>query len=86
LSTANSGLLRNQNKLGRFRLDMNQMHGLQRGPGRSALSCAVKLAVAGVGKRPKDDASVLIYGLTKVHGEGENNDEKEEINAKERMQ
>jgi hypothetical protein len=46
----------------------------------------VKLAVAGVGQRSKDDAGVLIYGLTKVHGEGENNNEKEEINAKERMQ
>jgi hypothetical protein len=70
----------------RFRLDPNQMHGRQRGPGRSALSSEVKLAVAGVGKRPKEDAGVLIYGLTKVHGEGENNDEKEEIDAKERMQ
>ena len=70
----------------RFRLDTNQMHGRQRGPGRSALSYALKLAVASVGKRAKEDASVLIYGLTKVHGEGENNDKKEEIDAKERMQ
>ena len=62
------------------------MHGRQRGPVRSALSSALKLAVAGVGKRPKDDTGVLIYGLTKVHGEGENNDEKEEIDPEERMQ
>jgi hypothetical protein len=65
---------------------MNQMHGRQRGPVRSALSSAVKLAVAGVGKRPKEDAGVLIYGPTKVHGEGEHNDKKKEIDAKKRMQ
>ena len=51
-----------------------------------ALSSTVKLAVPGVGQRPKNDAGVLIYGLTKVHGESENNDKKEEIDAKERMQ
>ena len=62
------------------------MHGRQRGPRRSALSQAMKLAVAGIGQRPQDDAGVLIYGLTNVHGEGENNDEKEEIDAKQRMQ
>ena len=50
------------------------------------LFVGLKLAVACVGKRPKDDAGILIYGLTKVHGEGENNDKKEEIDAKERMQ
>ena len=64
----------------------NQMHSPERGPGRSALSSAVKLAVARVGKRPKDDAGALIYGLTKVHGEREHNHEKEEIDAKQRMQ
>jgi hypothetical protein len=52
----------------------------------SALSSAVKLAVASVGKRPKNDAGVLIDSLTKVHREGENNDEEEEIDAKKRMQ
>src|SRR5215831_11707552 len=61
-------------------------HGRQRGPGRSALSSAASSAVAGIGKRPKDDAGALIYGLTKVHSEGEDYDEKEEIDAKERMQ
>ena len=62
------------------------MQGLQRGPGRSALSSAVKLAVAGVGKRPKDDAGAFIDGLAKVHGKGEHNDEKEQVDPKERMQ
>jgi len=38
---------------------------------------AVKLAVAGVGKRSKDGAGALIDRLTNVHGEGEYNDEKE---------
>ncbi len=66
--------------------DTNPMHGWQRGPGRSALLSAVKLAVAGGGQRPKDDAGVLIDRLTNIHGEGENHDEKEEIDAKERMQ
>jgi len=36
------------------------MHRRERGLGRSALSTAVKLAVARVGKCPKDDASVFI--------------------------
>ena len=64
----------------------NQMRRRERGPGRSALSSAVKLAVARVGKRPKDDASVFIDGMPKIHGEGENNDKEEEIDAKQRMQ
>ena len=55
------------------------MHGRQRGPGRSALSSAVKSAVASVGKRPKNDAGVFIDGMPKIHGEGENNDKEEEI-------
>lgn len=60
-----------------------------RGPGWSALSSlsfAVKLAVAGIGERSKDGASALIDRLTNVHGEGENKDEKEEIDTKQRMQ
>lgn len=60
--------------------------GAQRGPHRSALSSAVNLAVAGVGKRSQDGAGALMDHLTHVHGEGENNDEKEEIDAKQRMQ
>jgi hypothetical protein len=47
---------------------------------------AVKLAVAGVGKRSKDGAGALIDRLTNVHGEGEDKDETEEIDAKQRMQ
>lgn len=50
---------------------------------RGPLFVKLKLAVAGVGKRPKENAGILIYGLTKVHREGENNDKKEEIDAKE---
>ena len=53
---------------------------------RSALSSAVKLAVAGVGKRPQDGAGALMDYLTYIHGEGENKDEKEQIDAKQRMQ
>jgi hypothetical protein len=49
----------------------------QRGPVRSALSYAVKLAATGIGKRPKDNAGALIDDLTKVHGQGENHDQKE---------
>ena len=63
----------------------NQMHRRERGPG-SALSSAVKLAVARVGKRPKDDAGVFIDGTPKIHGEGENHDKEEQIDAKQRMQ
>ena len=51
-----------------------------------ALSSAVKSAVVGVGKRSKDGAGASIDRLTNVHGEGENNDKKEEIDAKQRMQ
>ena len=69
--------------IGRIRI---RCTGRQRGPERSALSSAVKLAVAGVGKRSKDGAGALIDRLTNVHGEGEKKDEKEEIDAKQRMQ
>jgi hypothetical protein len=64
----------------------NQMHRRERGPGRSALLSEVKLAVARIGKRPKDDAGVFIDGMPEIHGEGENNDKEEEIDAKQRMQ
>jgi len=64
----------------------NQMHRRERGPGGAALSSAAKLAVARVSKRPKDDAGVFIDGVPKIHGEGENNDKEEEIDAKQRMQ
>jgi len=58
----------------------------ERGPGRPALSSAVELAVARVGKCPKDDAGVCIDGLPDIHGERENNDKEEQIDAKQRMQ
>ena len=58
----------------------------QRGPEWSALSFAVKLAVAGVGKSSKDDASTSIDHLTNVHSQRENKDEKEQIDAQQRMQ
>jgi hypothetical protein len=64
----------------------NQMHRRERGPVRSALSSAAKLAVARVRKRPKDDAGVFIDGTPKIHGEGENKHKEEEIDAKQRMQ
>jgi hypothetical protein len=60
--------------------------GVSADPGRSALSSAVKLAVARVGKRPKDDAGVFIDGTPKIHGEGGNDDQEEEIDTKQRMQ
>ena len=44
------------------------------------------LPVAGVGQRPQDDAGVFTDGTPNIHGEGENNDEEEEIDAKQRMQ
>lgn len=62
------------------------MHGRQRGPEKVRALFAVKLAVAGVGKRSKDGAGALIDRLTNVHGEGEDKDETEEIDAKQRMQ
>ena len=63
-----------------------QMYGRERGPGWSALSSALKLAIPRVGKRPKDDAGVFIDGTPKIHGEGEDDDKEEQIDAKQRMQ
>ena len=39
---------------------------------RSALSSAMKLAVARVGKRPKNNAGAFINRPPDIHGEGEN--------------
>jgi hypothetical protein len=47
------------------------------------LSSAIKLALACVGERPKDRAGVLVHDLTKVHGDREQEDQKEKVNAKE---
>ena len=43
----------------------------------------MKLARAGVGESPKDDAGVLIHDLTKVRGDGEQEDQEKEVDAKE---
>lgn len=44
----------------------------RRGPQRSALWLALKLAVAAIGERPQDGAGAAIDHLTNVHGQGEN--------------
>jgi hypothetical protein len=46
----------------------------------------VKLALAGIGEGPEDGAGVLVHGLAKVHGDGEYQDQEEQVDAKERMQ
>ena len=53
---------------------------------RASAACvlsAIKSALAGVGERPKDCAGVLVHDLTKVHGDGEQEDQKEKVDAKE---
>ncbi len=47
------------------------------------VSSAVRLALAGVGERPKDCARVLVHNLTKVHGDREQEDQEEQVNPKE---
>jgi hypothetical protein len=52
---------------------------------RASAACvlsAIKSALAGVGERPKDCAGVLVHDLTKVHGDGEQEDQKEKVDAK----
>jgi hypothetical protein len=49
-------------------------------------SSANKSAQAGVGEGPKDGASVVIHHLTKVHGDGKQQDQEEKVDAKQRMQ
>lgn len=51
-----------------------------------ANASAMKLALAGIGESPEDGASVLVHGLTKVHGDGEQEDEEEEVDAKKGVQ
>ena len=48
----------------------------------SRFTSAAKLAVARIGKRPKDDTGVFINRTPKIHGEGENKHKEEEIDAK----
>ena len=53
---------------------------------RASAACvlsAIKSALAGVGERPQDCAGVLVHDLTKVHGDGEQEDQKEKVDAKE---
>jgi hypothetical protein len=45
-------------------------------------SSAMKLARAAIGKGPEDGAGVLVHDLTKVHGDGEQEDEEKEVDAK----
>jgi len=46
------------------------------------VSSAIKSALAGVGEGPKDCAGVLVHDLTKVHGDGEQEDQEEKVDAK----
>ena len=43
---------------------------------------AIKSVRAGVGEGPKDCAGVLVHYLTKVHGDGEQEDQEEKVDAK----
>jgi hypothetical protein len=42
-------------------------------------------AVACASKGSEDSAGVPVYGLTKVHGDGEKKDEEEKVDAKKRL-
>ena len=50
---------------------------------KARVSSAIKSALAGVGDCPKDRAGVLVHDLTNVHGDGEQEDHKEKVDAKE---
>ena len=47
------------------------------------LSSAIKSALAGVGQGPEDGTSVLVHDLTKVHGDGKQEDQEEKVDTKE---
>jgi hypothetical protein len=47
------------------------------------LASAMKSAQAGVGEGPQDCAGTLVHDLTKVHGEGEQEDQEEKVDPKE---
>jgi hypothetical protein len=49
-------------------------------------SSALTLALASVGEGPEDGAGVLVHDLTKVHGDGEQEDQEKKVDPKERMQ
>ena len=46
-------------------------------------SSAMRLARAGVGEGPKDGAGVFVHDLTKVHGDGEQEDQEKKVDPKE---
>jgi len=47
------------------------------------VSSVPRSALAGVGECPKDCAGILVHDLTKVHGDGEQENQKEKVDAKE---
>jgi len=55
----------------------------RRRPSAARVSSAIKSALAGVGERREDRAGVLVHDLTKVHGDGEQEDQKEKVDTKE---
>ena len=48
---------------------------------KARVSSAIRLALAGVGEGTEDCAGVLVHHLTKVHGDGEQDDQEEEVHA-----
>ena len=61
---------------------MNREHKRRRAS-EARLLFAIWSALAGVGEGPKNCAGVLVHNLTKIHGDGEQEDQEEEVNAKE---
>jgi len=61
---------------------MRWAHGEKAGLGGPP-SSAMKLARASVGEGAKDGAGVPVHDLTKVHGDREQEDQEEEVDAKE---
>ena len=49
-------------------------------------SSVIKSALACVRESPKDGARVPVHNLTKVHGDGEQEDQKEKVHSKDRVQ
>ena len=72
------------NKLKQARLPtcMNQKYREKAGLSARA-SSAMKLVLTSVGEGPEDGAGVLVHELTKVHGDGEQEDQEKKVDAKE---
>ena len=72
------------NKLKQARLPtcMNQKYREKAGLSARA-SSAMKLVLASVGEGPEDGTGVLVHELTKVHGDGEQEDQEKKVDAKE---